>query len=176
MAPALAAIRGSFLPRLQVAAGRTVDKAGEMSGRLAGIATKAGKRLPMVPADRAIVSVAEGVSGDWRGVQKTRQVTVLFAEDWALAVAGLDPAAPWTVRRATLLVSGAANPKRAGDVLAIGGVRLLVTGETQPCKRMDEQMPGLWDAMRPDWRGGVTARVIAGGEIVLGDVVRWMES
>ena len=129
----------------------------------------------MIPADRAIVSVEEGVSGDWRGVQKTRQVTVLFAEDWALAVAGLDPATPWTVRRATLLVSGLANRKRAGDVLAIGNVRLLVTGETQPCKRMDEQMPGLWDAMRPDWRGGVTARVIAGGDIAVGDVVGWVE-
>ncbi|OYX49433.1 MAG: hypothetical protein B7Y90_07740 [Alphaproteobacteria bacterium 32-64-14] len=146
-----------------------------MSGRLAGIGTKAGKRLPMAPADRAIVSVDEGVSGDWRGTQKTRQVTVLFAEDWARAVAGLDPATPWTVRRATLLVSGLVNPQRAGGVLAIGDVRLLVTGETQPCKRMDEQLPGLWDAMRPDWRGGVTAQVIAGGEIAVGDVAAWVE-
>ncbi len=129
----------------------------------------------MAPADRAIVSVDEGVSGDWRGTQKTRQVTVLFAEDWARAVAGLDPATPWTVRRATLLVSGLVNPQRAGGVLAIGDVRLLVTGETQPCKRMDEQLPGLWDAMRPDWRGGVTAQVIAGGEIAVGDVAAWVE-
>ena len=152
-----------------------VDKADEMSGRLAGIATKAGKRLPMVRADRAIVSVEEGVSGDWRGKQKTRQVTVLFAEDWARAVAELDPATPWTVRRATLLVSGLVNPQQAGGVLAIGQVRLKVTGETQPCVRMDEQLPGLWDAMRPDWRGGVTARVIAGGEIAVGDGVEWAE-
>jgi len=129
----------------------------------------------MAPADRAIVSVADGVSGDWRGTQKTRQVTVLFAEDWARAVVGLDPAAPWTVTRATLLVSGLVNPQRAGDVIAIGDVRLKVTGETQPCVRMDEQLAGLWDAMRPDWRGGVTARVVAGGEIAVGDVVRWAE-
>lgn len=146
-----------------------------MTGRLEAIATKAAKRAPMVPADRANVSVTAGVAGDSRGRQKTRQVTVLFAEDWAAAVAGLDPAAPWTVRRATLLVSGVRNPQRAGDVLAIGDVRLVVTGETEPCFRMDEQLPGLWDALRPNWRGGVTARVVAGGEIAVGDLVRWVE-
>lgn len=145
-----------------------------MAGRVEGIATKAAKRADMVPVDRAIVSIEAGVAGDWRGEQKTRQVTVLFAEDWARAVAGLEPAAPWTIRRATLLVSGIANPRAEGGVLAIGNVRLEVMGETQPCKRMDEQLPGLWDALRPDWRGGVTARVLAGGEMAVGDVAAWL--
>jgi len=146
-----------------------------MTGCLEAIATKAAKRAPMVPVHRAFVSIATGVEGDFRGRQKARQVTVLFAEDWAAAVAGLDPAASWTVRRATLLVAGVRNPRRVGDVLAVGDVRLMATGETQPCIRMDEQMPGLWDALRPDWRGGVTARVIAGGEISVGDLTRWVE-
>jgi MOSC domain-containing protein YiiM len=146
-----------------------------MTGRLEAIATKAARRAPIFHADRANVSIATGVEGDFRGRQKARQVTVLFAEDWAAAVAGLDPAATWTVRRATLLVAGVRNPQRVGDVLAVGDVRLVVTGETQPCVRMDEQMPGLRDALRPDWRGGVTARVIAGGEISVGDLARWME-
>jgi hypothetical protein len=146
-----------------------------MTGRLEAIATKAARRAPILHADRANVSIATGVEGDFRGRQKARQVTVLFAEDWAAAVAGLDPAAPWTVRRATLLVAGVRNPQRVGDVLAVGDVRLVVTGEAQPCVRMDKQMPGLRDALRPDWRGGVTARVIAGGEISVGDLARWME-
>lgn len=145
-----------------------------MTGRLEAIATKAAKRAPLVSADRANVSIAAGVAGDFRGKQKTRQVTVLFAEDWAAAVAGLAPATPWTVRRATLLVSGVRNPQRVGDVLAIGDVRLLVTGETQPCLRMDEQLPGLWDALRPNWRGGVTAKVMAGGDILVGDTASWV--
>jgi MOSC domain-containing protein YiiM len=157
-----------------VAAAAKAGKAGEMSGRVEGIATKEAKRAAMVPVDRAKVSVETGVAGDWRGVQKTRQVTVLFAEDWALAVARLDRAAPWTIRRATLLVSGIENRKRVGDVLAIGDVRLVVTGETRPCKRMDEQLPGLWDALRPDWRGGVTAQVTCGGDISVGDEVMWL--
>ena len=73
------------------------------------------------------------------------------------------------------MVSGVHNPQRAGNVLAIGDVRLLVTGETQPCFRMDEQLPGLWDALRPNWRGGVTARVIAVGDVAVGDTARWVE-
>ena len=144
-----------------------------MAGRLAGIASKARKGAAIVPVDRATVTTETGVSGDFRGRQKNRQVTVLFAEDWAAAVAHLDPEAPWTIRRATLLVSGVRNRKRAGDVLAIGSVRLKVTGETEPCARMEAQLPGLWDALTPDWRGGVTARVIAGGEIAVGDEARW---
>lgn len=129
----------------------------------------------MAPVDRANVSVEAGVDGDWRGKQKQRQVTVLFAEDWAEAVGALDPGAPWTIRRATLLVSGVSNLKRAGDVLAVGPVRLLVTGETEPCKRMEEQLPGLWEALKPDWRGGVTAQVVGGGEIAVGDEVAWIK-
>lgn len=144
-----------------------------MPGRLAGIASKARKGAPIIPVDRATVTTETGVSGDSRGMLRKRQVTVLFAEDWAATMAELDADAPWTVRRATLLVTGMKNPRRAGDVLAIGSVRLKVTGETEPCQRMEDQLPGLWDAMRRDWRGGVTARVLEGGEIAVGDAVTW---
>jgi MOSC domain-containing protein YiiM len=51
-------------------------------------------------------------------------------------------------------------------------VRLEVTAQTTPCARMDETWPGLRRALAPDWRGGVTARVITGGAIALGDPVR----
>lgn len=130
----------------------------------------------MVLTDRGIVSVETGLVGDWRGKQKMRQVTILFADDWAAAVADLDSAAPWTIRRATLLVSGIANPRREGDILMVGGARMVVTGETQPCSRMDEQLPGLQAALAPAWRGGLTARVIEGGEIAVGDRVELIEA
>ena len=44
--------------------------------------------------------------------------------------------------------------------------------ETDPCSRMDEQHAGLRDALTPDWRGGVCCRVIAGGNVAVGDEVR----
>jgi MOSC domain-containing protein YiiM len=37
---------------------------------------------------------------------------------------------------------------------------------------MDELAPGLRAALTPDWRGGVTGRVIADGTIAVGDEVR----
>lgn len=144
-----------------------------MTGILRAIAIRAVKRAPMELLPRATVSVSGGVEPDTRGRGRGRKVTVLFAEDWARAVAGLDPAAAWTIRRANLLVGGVGNPRHKGGVLAVGPVRLKITGETEPCGRMDEQLPGLLEAMRPDWLGGLTAMVAKPGEITVGDEVWW---
>jgi len=145
-----------------------------MAGKLLSIAVKAGPRRAVEELRRASVSVEAGIEGDWRGKSVGRQITLLFAEDWSKAIADLDPKAPWTVRRANLLVSGLANPRTPGGVLAVGDVRLFITGETTPCSRMEQQLPGLRAALTPDWRGGLTANVIAGGEIAVGDKAEWL--
>ena len=146
-----------------------------MSGILQGIAIKAAKRAPMERLSRAQVTVKGGVEGDFRGRMRGRKITLLFAEDWARAVAGLDTEADWTLRRANLLVSGADNPRRKGGVLAIGPARLKITGQTTPCVRMDQQLPGLQAALAPDWRGGLTAMVAEPGEIAVGDEAWWVD-
>ena len=55
--------------------------------------------------------------------------------------------------------------------MKIGNVILEITGETTPCQLMDENYPGLQKALEPNWNGGVTCRVIKGGEIKKGDNV-----
>jgi MOSC domain-containing protein YiiM len=144
-----------------------------MGARLIAIAWKQKPRAPMMTAERAQVSVENGLVGDWRGAFENRQITIVCADDWLQACAELGEMRDWTIRRANLLIDGLVNPQAPGGVLKIGPVRLLVTGETEPCSRMDAQWPGLRAALTPAWRGGLTTRVLEGGEINLGDEAIW---
>ena len=147
------------------------------TGRLIGMARRDTKRAPMETLERGSIGVDFGLEGDFRGLRRPgkearRQVTVLAREGWEAACADLGRDLPWTTRRANLLVEGIALPRRAGEILAIGDVRLEVSVEVEPCERMEEAAPGLQAAMRSDWRGGVGCRVLQGGDIALGDEIR----
>ena len=140
-------------------------------GRLTGIARREAKRAPMQTLELAEISNATGVALDFRGKPGPRQVTVISAEAWRQVCAELRQELPWTTRRANLLVDGIELPKMAGAILKVGPVRLKITGEVDPCSRMEEQCPGLKAALQPDWRGGVTCTVLEGGPVALGDAV-----
>ena len=144
-------------------------------GRLVGIARRDGKRAAMQLLESAEISGETGVARDFRGRPGKRQVTVLSADAWREVCGELGAELPWTLRRSNLLVEGLALPRAAGGEIRIAGLRLLVTGETAPCSRMDEQYAGLTAALKPDWRGGVTCEVLAGGRVALGDTVMLSE-
>lgn len=140
-------------------------------GRLAGIARRDRKRAPMQTLERADISAESGVACDFRGKPGPRQVTVISAAAWRAACAELKDDLPWTTRRANLLVEDFELPKTIGAVLRVGPVRLRITGEVDPCSRMEEQRAGLKAALQPDWRGGVSCAVVSGGLVSLGDEV-----
>ena len=152
------------------------------SGRLMGIARHDRPRGPMETLGHVAVTAAEGVHGDFRGAVRPgkrprRQVSLIEAESWAAALDELgrpdDPALPWWVRRANLLTQGIRLPREVGAVIAIGAdLRIEVTTECDPCSRMEEIAPGLKAVLTPDWRGGVLGRVIAEGDIAVGDEIR----
>jgi MOSC domain-containing protein YiiM len=151
-------------------------------GRLAGIARHDRPRGPMETLDRVAVTMREGVHGDFRGAVRPgktprRQVSLIEAESWAAAMAELgrdgEGMIPWFERRANLLVEGLRLPRESGRVIAVGPDLLIeVTTECDPCSRMEEVAPGLKAVLKPDWRGGVLGRVIADGDIAVGDEVR----
>jgi MOSC domain-containing protein YiiM len=155
---------------------------GLVSGRLIGIARRAARRVPMELVDGAAAVVGGGVEGDHKGVRfPKRGVTILAREDWEAAIAGLADLAgpvplPWTARRANLLVEGLVLPRAAGAILTVGPVRLEVTAQTYPCRRMDEVHQGLLKALALEWRGGVTCRVLEGGRMAIGCAITVVSS
>src|SRR3569832_1347198 len=130
-----------------------------MTGTLAGIARHARPKAPMELLNHTRVTVEAGIAGDFRGAVKPRgkgrrQI-------------------PWQERRVNLLVDGIDLPQQPGALLRIGDeVVVKITGECDPCSRMETIAAGLRAALTPDWRGGALAQVISGGEIAIGDEIR----
>ena len=129
--------------------------------------------------DRVHASRSAGIAGDFRGALAARrnkfkrQVSLIEAESWAMAMAELQLDLPWWIRRSNLLLEGIRLPRQEKFMVRIGGeCRLMITMECDPCSRMEEIAPGLEAALTPDWRGGFLAEVISDGDIAIGDEVR----
>jgi len=141
--------------------------------QLLDIAFRPKSRAPMQTKSETMVSKVAGVEHDSRGKPGKRQVTVLSLQQWLLACDEVGTTLPWTVRRANLLVDGVSfDSSMVGQQIKIGQLILLVTGETDPCPKMDAQHQGLTHALTPDWRGGVCCRVIADGRVKINDDVQ----
>jgi MOSC domain-containing protein YiiM len=138
--------------------------------QLLDIAFRPKSRAKMQTKVDTMVSKVAGIDGDFRGKPGKRQVTVMSIEQWQLACDELGTILPWTIRRANLLVDGVSfNATMVGQQIKIGQCILYITGETDPCPKMDAQHQGLTHALTPDWRGGVCCRVIADGRVKVGD-------
>lgn len=166
------------------------------AGRLDWIGLREGRRLPVRSVSEAAAHPLVGLLGDHGKVAPPRltaltggevsprppvspvpggpgrrQVTLLQAEHLPViaALAGLDAVAPEQLRR-NLLVSGISLLALKDRRFRIGEVVLEGTGECHPCSRMEETLgPGGYNAVRG--HGGLTARVIGGGTLRVGDVV-----
>ena len=166
------------------------------AGRLEWIGLREGRRLPVRSVPEAQAHVLVGLLGDHGktapprltaltggevsprppvspvpGGPGRRQVTLIQAEHLPViaALSGLDTVAPEQLRR-NLLVSGISLLALKDRRFRIGEVVLEGTGECHPCSRMEETLgPGGYNAVRG--HGGLTARVIGGGTLRVGDMV-----
>ena len=147
-------------------------------GVIAGLARHAYPKAPMEVIERAEISEEGGIAGDHRGRRKPgalgkRQVTLMERTDWAAAMAAVGADHPWWARRCNIALDGFDLPQVAGSLLRLGrDVVLEVTRFTDPCERMEALAPGLFDALLVDWRAGVCSRVVQGGTVVVGDLIR----
>lgn len=149
-----------------------LDMAGT-PGRVEKIWIKRARRGPMDPLTEAQLVAGAGIAGNVE-TKGRRQVTILSRERWEAFMEKLGGDVDPARRRANFLVAGIELAETRDQVLQIGPVRVRILGETRPCERMDEALPGLRELMRADWGGGAYGEVLDSGAVKIGDRVGWV--
>jgi beta-aspartyl-peptidase (threonine type) len=142
-------------------------------GRLEWIGLAPARLVQLVPVESATLQAGTGIDGEHHAKcgRSKRQVTLIQAEHLPVIASILKREAidPSLLRR-NLVVSGVNLIALKGRRFRIGEAILEGTGPCDPCSRMEENLgPGGYNAMRG--HGGITARVVQGGLIHLGDAV-----
>lgn len=153
---------------------RTLMETFPLEGRLEWIGLRPGRRAPLQAVTHAELLADHGLVGDHKATRAggKRQVTLIQREHLAVVAQllrreAIDPA---LVRR-NLVVTGLNLLALKDQRFRIGEVLFECTGPCEPCSRMEEVLgPGGYNAMRG--HGGITARVLTGGVIAPGDVLR----
>lgn len=105
-----------------------------------------------------------------------RQITIIEQEVWELLIKELRCKIDPSARRTNVMISGLALKESRHRILCLGNCQVRIIGETKPCERMDEALPGLTKLMWPDWRGGVYGEIVNNGIINQGDPVYFLEN
>jgi MOSC domain-containing protein YiiM len=140
-------------------------------GRLQWIGLRPARDEPMAAVAQAQLDHAGLVGDRHRHTDGRRAVTLVQAEHLAViaALSARSDLHPALLRR-NLMVSGMPLLALKGRRFKIGECLLEATGPCDPCSRMEAALgPGGYNAMRG--HGGITARVLAGGRLQLGDAV-----
>lgn len=146
------------------------------TGRLEWIGVRTARRGPVEAVETAQLVAGLGIAGDHRTREREpdpssrRQLTLVQAEHLpaVAAIVGRD-VTPDMLRR-NLVVSGLNLASLRGRRFRIGDAVCETSGPCHPCSRMEENLGvGGFQAMRG--HGGLTARIIEGGTIRVGDPV-----
>ncbi|RSK43495.1 MOSC domain-containing protein [Hymenobacter perfusus] len=149
-------------------------------GRVEWIGLRPARRQPLLSVPEAEAETDRHLVGDHARPKAggKRQITLIQHEHLG-AVAGFlgmpEPVAPERLRR-NLVISGLNLLALKNRQVRIGPeVILEITGECHPCSRMEEELGhGGYNAMRG--HGGLTARIVQGGQFAVGDAVRVVQS
>lgn len=139
-------------------------------GQVVWLGVRPRRREPMLALRNVDLAVTNGILGDrYTRAAGARQVTLIQSEHLAAIAShvGRPQVVPEDLRR-NIVTHGinliALKEKR----FKIGSAILETTGECHPCSRMEEILGvGGYNAMRG--LGGITARIIQGGTVDVGD-------
>ncbi len=142
-------------------------------GVVAWLGVRPARLAPMRAVEAIALTPGGGVEGDHyqSATQGARQVTVIAAEHLAAigSFLGGDSAPPELLRR-NVVVRGVNLLALKGRRFRLGGALLEHSGECHPCSKMERLLgTGGYNAVRG--HGGITARVLEGGEVRLGDLL-----
>jgi MOSC domain-containing protein YiiM len=140
-------------------------------GRVRWIGVRPARRAPVATVASVEAIAGRGLDGDRHASGGKRAVTLIQAEHLAALGAFLDlaPPDPATLRR-NVVVAGINLLALKRRRFRIGAAILEGTGPCDPCSRMEEALgAGGWNAMRG--HGGITAAIVTGGVIRVGDAV-----
>lgn len=142
-------------------------------GRLEWIGIRAARREPVLAVDQAELVSGRGMIGDhYRPKRGGRREVTLIQQEHLSQIAdrlNREAVAPDLLRR-NLAVSGLELTALQGRRFRIGGAILEGTGPCSPCSRMDEAL-GSGGRQAMSGRGGITAIILVGGPIHVGDTV-----
>ncbi len=142
-------------------------------GRVEWIGVRPARRAPVVKQEAVEARVETGLHGDRYDSSGKRQVTLIQAEHLTVLTSLLGTAVePATLRR-NLVVERINVLALKNARFRIGEALLEGTGPCEPCSRMEDALgPGGYNAMRG--HGGITACVLEGGWIRVGDAVTFV--
>lgn len=140
------------------------------AGMVEWIGIRPGKKARMIPLDSVMLDPSYGLQGDhYAGRSGKRQVTLIQAEHLP-AIAGMMHMGQVSADqlRRNIVVSGLNLLALKNQAFQLGEATLEYTGACHPCSRMEATLgAGGYNAMRG--HGGITARVVHGGTVNVGD-------
>ena len=142
-------------------------------GKLQWIGIRPERKAPMIELNSVEAIAGRGLVGDRYSSKNGRRQVTLIQGEHLMAIASLlgkDHVAPALLRR-NLVVTGINLIALKDKQFRVGGALLEYTGLCHPCSAMETTFGvGGYNAVRG--HGGITAKIVGSGAIVLGDSVR----
>ena len=142
-------------------------------GKLLWIGLRPGRAEAMLTPNTATLIAGRGIEGDRYQTSRdcARQVTLIASESLSAIASflGRNTVTPEILRR-NFVTSGINLLGLKGRRFRLGAALLEYSGDCAPCSRMEAALgPGGYNAVRG--HGGITARIIEGGEVHIRDAV-----